>query len=313
MWQIYQARRLPTLRLVALLFCCIWPGFAHAANQAASRTAPLRIVVADEGETTTRIAATLKGRFPEGRVLREVPAADLRDRNAIYVTVGPSALSALLNKEPDGVVIALFTSSQVYRAILEGRPKTRRNASTGIYAEPSPASQLELVSAIFKRRVQVAVLISDNTIYLAPFFAAAAAQFDIDLKVQRLNATDDLTRELNLVREAPVLLAVPDPMIFTSESIRDILVSTYRRNQAVVGFSAAMVRAGALATTYSSVDDIAEQLVEILDAFLATGRLPNPQFPRYWRTTINESVAHSLNIVVDETTRRLSHSPASSQ
>ena len=92
-----------------------------------------------------------------------------------------------------------------------------------------------------------------------------------------------------------------------------ILVSTYRRNQAVVGFSAAMVRAGALATTYSSVDEIAEQLAEILDAYLATGRLRNPQFPRYWRTTINESVARSLDIVVDETTKRLSHSPASSQ
>lgn len=316
MWQIDQALRVPTFRSVALLVCCAWLSFAHAATQAAtqvaSRAVPLRIVVADESEITTSIAATLKARFPEGRVLREVSIADLRDRNAIYVTVGPNALNALLSREPDGIVISLFTSSQAYRAILEGWPKTRRSASTGIYAEPSPASQLELVSAVYKRRVQVAVLISDNTAYLAPVLAAAAAQADIDLKIERLGTADDLTRELNLVREASVLLAIPDPRIFTSESVRDILVSTYRRNQAVVGFSAAMVRAGALATTYSSVDDIAEQFEEILNAFLTTGRLPNPQFPRYWRTTINESVARSLNIVVDRTAKSLSHSPARS-
>ncbi|HUP82311.1 MAG TPA: hypothetical protein VM260_27405, partial [Pirellula sp.] len=82
-----------------------------------------------------------------------------------------------------------------------------------------------------------------------------------------------------------------------------------RSNRALIGFSDSMVKAGALATTYSSTEDIVAQLNEMLVEFDASGRLPDAQFPKYFSVIVNDSVARSLNIPVDEETRSLSKKP----
>ena len=87
------------------------------------------------------------------------------------------------------------------------------------------------------------------------------------------------------------------------------MLTTYRNGQAVVGFSAALVRAGALATTYSEVEEINAQLEELVNDYDGNGRLPEPQFPKYFRTLINEDVARSLNLVVDEIARNFAYRP----
>ena len=41
----------------------------------------------------------------------------------------------------------------------------------------------------------------------------------------------------------------------------------------------------------------------------AAGRLLDAQYPRYWRVAVNESVARSLNVIVDDTVRKLGNRP----
>ena len=106
------------------------------------------------------------------------------------------------------------------------------------------------------------------------------------------------------IGRSEVLLALPDSAVYNPENIRNILLSTYRRKQAVIGFSSDMVKVGALATTYSEIEDINAQVAEMAASFVATGDLPPPQFPRYFRTAINEGVARSLDIAVSDEARR---------
>jgi hypothetical protein len=70
-----------------------------------------------------------------------------------------------------------------------------------------------------------------------------------------------------------------------------------------------MVRAGVLASVYSDVDDIVTHLAGFISEFESTGLLPKPQYPRYFQVKINDSVARSLNVVVDEPTRVFSRKP----
>jgi ABC-type uncharacterized transport system substrate-binding protein len=70
-----------------------------------------------------------------------------------------------------------------------------------------------------------------------------------------------------------------------------------------------MVKSGALATTYSDIEDIDTQLAEMLAAYAASGETPAPQFPRYFKTIINEGVARSLNVPLDDYARRFSRRP----
>ena len=114
--------------------------------------------------------------------------------------------------------------------------------------------------------------------------------------IEELAPGDDINRVLNRIAPNEVLLAMPDSGVYNAENIRNILLSTYRHKQGVIGFSADMVKAGALASTYSDIEDINAQVAEMAAAFVATGELAPPQFPRYFSTIVNEGVARSLDI-----------------
>jgi ABC-type uncharacterized transport system substrate-binding protein len=292
----------------AVFIAIAWARPASAAP--AFRAHDLRIVVSDDGEATKHIIEAIKKRYPSSQVLVGLTGMNTKGRSTIDVAVGPAALSALLANGTDGIIISVFTSSPVYRAILDKAPMVRANNVTAVFAEPSPLDQFQLISKLYKRRVRAGVLVSEKTSYLIPLLSKAARAADIDLSIENVSDGESPTRALNRIVNATVILAVPDSNVYNTDSIRAILDTTYRRNQSVVGFSPSMVRAGVLASTYSDVGDIVAHLAELINEFGGSGLLLGPQFPRYFRVQINDSVARSLNVVVDEPARSFSSKPA---
>lgn len=297
----------------AILLCASisWSGVVNASDL---QKHDFRIAVTDDSEITKRIVDALQKKLPSAKVTIADPKKRIQGkRNTVSIAVGPSAFRALLAQNTDGIVISLFTSSQAYNAILESRPDQYVVPITAIYAEPSPDDQLRLISMLYKKRVGVAVLISDKAAYLKPVLQQVARQKNLDLTFEHISPGDSLNRALNNTASLPVLLAIPDSTIYNAESIRNILITAYRHNQSVIGFSAAFVRAGALASIYSSIDDIVTQVDELIDEYENTGRLPEPRFPKYFSVIVNDDVARSLNIVVDNSTRTFSHKSGGGQ
>jgi hypothetical protein len=226
-------------------------------------------------------------------------------RRLLTIAIGPAGLREAVSKRCDCVVISAFTSSQVYRAIMAraAQAGSQPVASTAVYAEPAPGDQLRLAALLYRRPVRVAAILGLDTAFLRPALEAD--------KVAVLDAGgEDINRLLNQIAQTDVLLALPDSAVYSTESIRNILLSTYRHKQGVIGFSGDMVKAGALATTYSDVEDIGAQVAEIASAYVAGGELAPPQFPRYFRTIVNEGVARSLDLSVSDQVRGFSRRPA---
>ena len=284
----------------ALVLCCV---LLCAAVQARD-IAPLRyrIVTADQSQLTQRIRADLEKRMAQVYGgLRVTQTGGARKR--VVVAVGPAALRQVIARPCDCVVIGAYTSSQVWHAITRGVPRERLLDMTAIFAEPAPADQMQLISLLFKKkRVRVGTLLSRDTLYLRPLLTGVT-----DLQVYEPGA--DLLRVLGNMNQARVLLAMPDQTVYTAENIRNILLATYRLNQAVIGFSADMVRAGALASTYSDLVHINAHIADLAGEYLDTGELAAPQFPRYFSTIVNEGVARSLDVQVDYKVRRVSQHP----
>jgi ABC-type uncharacterized transport system substrate-binding protein len=266
----------------------------------------IKITIADDSDSTKRIVENLQKKFITAQVITNINTINSTKKKVIYIAVGPSALRALLAKNLGSPTISVFTSSQAYRAILENSPKHRHTTVTAIFAEPSPFDQLQLISALYKRRVSVATLISDKNTYLVPMLHRAASRANINLIIERISDEDNINRVLNSVATVPVILALPDSTLYSVENIRNILVTTYRHNQSIIGFSTSLVKAGALASAYSSIEDIVAQLDELINELTVSGRIPEPQFPKYFSVTINDSVAKSLNLVIDDSIRALS-------
>ncbi|MES3023004.1 MAG: hypothetical protein V4857_15645 [Pseudomonadota bacterium] len=294
---------MPLLRGAALLLLCLGATLSPGASASAAAQARFQIVTGDDSALTRRIVKDLQKRlvpvFSDNNV-EEVD--DGLPQRKVYVAIGPVALREAVARKPEGVVIAAFTSAHVWRAVLAEVPRGRKSSVTAIFAEPAPSDQLRLIQLLYKRPVRVSAIVSPDTAFLKPFLQGAA-------EIEDYNVGDDINGALKRIAKAEALLAMPDREVYNTENIRNILLSTYRHNQGVIGFSSDMVKTGALASTYSEIEDINAQIAETAATFIATNELAGPQFPRYFRTIVNAGVARSLKVVLDENVTKFGRRP----
>jgi ABC-type uncharacterized transport system substrate-binding protein len=102
-----------------------------------------------------------------------------------------------------------------------------------------------------------------------------------------------------LLPEADILLALPDPAVYNSRTIQDILLTTYRFRVPMVGFSPAYAKAGALLAMYATPSHIGSQAADIARTVLAGHGLSAPQYARDMDIASNLHVARSLGISLE--------------
>jgi len=292
----------PTRRAILHALAGLVPLLANA--RAWPGAMELRIVTSASNDATAQIVAALSRRFPNAQASEDVRAFASRGGQAIYLAIGPAALQAALGTELSGPVVSAFVSSEAYQRLTAAAPAQRGRALTGVFAEAAPAAQMQLIRRLYRRKVVVGVLLSPSTKHLKPLIERAASEAELTAACVVVEPGTNPVRALSALTSASVLLAVPDPELYNAEVARAILESTYRRRQGVIGFSKAMVSAGTLGAAYASIDDVVAQLGDIVDALMA-GRQVDAQYPQYWRVAINESVARSLDVIVDASARSL--------
>jgi ABC-type uncharacterized transport system substrate-binding protein len=128
-----------------------------------------------------------------------------------------------------------------------------------------------------------------------------AAQFNI-LQESIKQQSDLIPHLTTLLEISDALMAIPDSLVYTRETVQPILLTSYRHQKPVFGFSQSYVRAGALAAVYSTSKQLAKQAAEIsIKSQQASSILPPPQAPKYFSVALNYQVARSLNIqIADE-------------
>ena len=301
------------IRYGLVLFVAIWlecvplGALAQGVARLPSR-AQVFVVTNDETKATESIVSDLLTRLPTAQVLTSgAKGRQKSDKNSIYIPIGPAALRSLVFQNVDGVIVAAFSSHQALMAIKEGAPRSA--LISGVYADPSPSTQMQLAYLLFKKTIRLGVLLSEKTARQVTGIQASASQTGHDLLVEFLEGEDSLNRSINRLTEATAILAIPDDLVYNPDNIRNILVTTYRRNQAVIGFSSALVKAGALASTVSTISDINAQITELVYSYATTGKLPEIQYPKYFNVVVNEGVARSLNILLDDSVRNFSSKP----
>lgn len=295
----------PDARRRALVTLALLDRLAPGRSTAATPV-NLRVILGSPTRQQDDALAAIRRRF--GPFVADAdPYKLLRNpRPTAYVALGAAALQAALAVKLDAPVVSLFASRQAFEHAVE--LGSAGNAATAIHAEPAPDQQMKLIASIYKRPVTVGVLLSSQTAHMEPSLRRAATGSGLSLEVVQVDPGAGLTRSLNRLAGATALLILPDAALYTPTSLRELLESTYRRRLPVIGFSAALVAAGTLASAFTDIDDTVIQLVSLVDQ-IAAGRLPAPRYPAFWRTAVNDNVARSLDVAIDEETRRLGARP----
>ncbi len=193
------------------------------------------------------------------------------------------------------VLRASFHASLKRRAAEEFTTGERRIGA--ILLDQPVRRQLHLSRLLFGRVKRIGIPLGPDSRSLRDQIEHFAQYFELPVEIEDIDAADNLMQRLSrLMDRSDVLLALPDPLIFNRRNIRYILLSTYRKRIPVIGFSQSYVKAGALAASYSSPEQIGRQTAEAIirlrqnPAFELPATLP----PKYFSVAINEQVARSF-------------------
>jgi len=172
--------------------------------------------------------------------------------------------------------------------------------TTAIYAEPPFNRQLMLAQEIFGSGERFGAL-TGSYVPDGPFPAKVT--------LYPLAESPSLNHGLiRLLGDSRALIGTYDPELYSADNIKSILITSYRHNRALIGPSGAYLRAGALASTFSSSDDVAQRLAEVLQVGLTSGEYPAPDYNPYFHVGFNDQVGRSLNLLLpdpDETAARV--------
>ncbi|MGV8991454.1 MAG: ABC transporter substrate-binding protein [Thiobacillus sp.] len=225
-------------------------------------------------------------------------AAHSLNEARLIIAVGVRAadgLSSWSNRTP---VLAVLVPRAWY--IKAGRARLSdggRRSVSAIYLDQPLDRQARLIRLAFPEARRVGVLLSTDQMGLADELEEALRPQRLGLMHATVAEGDRLIAPLEQVlSEANVLLAFPDPLVFNRNTAQSLFLTSYRYRDPVVGYSRSMTRAGAMVSLYSTPSQIGRQAAEWTGNALngATVRLPAPAHPAYFEVSINDQVARSL-------------------
>ncbi len=126
-------------------------------------------------------------------------------------------------------------------------------------------------------------------------------QLGLELNQYRIDASNKLLPVLRrLLRQNDALLMLPRTAIYNRDSLKGVLLTSYRNRKPAISYSPAHVKSGALASIYSSPVDIGRHLAQLVNL-----KLENPaqafashQFARFYSIATNRRVARALGLTL---------------
>lgn len=284
------------LRVAAAL---LWALATHAF------AARVDIVLSEDGAAYAQAAeqirreignrATVQAMTVEAWDTGRTPRADL------VVTLGARAFGAALSASTGSPVLATLLPRVAYDRALRSARTFDAKLASAVWLDQPAARQIALVRFALPDRSRIGVLRGPETEELVTGLRTAARDQRFAFTEEAAATSSDIHPALlRLAPEADALIAVPDASVFNAATIPNILIATYRLQLPVFGFSAAYVRAGALAAVYSTPTQVARQAGDVAARVLASGTLPPAQYSRAFTVAVNSTVARSLGLSIDD-------------
>jgi len=163
-----------------------------------------------------------------------------------------------------------------------------------LWSDPPLDRQLRLVRTVLPQAQRVGVLYGDDSEFLLGELRQAAKPLGLDIVAERWDNTNDSRPLQALLKNSDVLLGLDDPDLYNPKTAKNLLLSSYARQLALIGPNAGFVKAGSLASTYSDQQDWLQILDTLLDRPPASW--PRSLYPQHFKVLSNPQVARSLGI-----------------
>lgn len=284
------ARHTMLIVVLASLFFCIAPVQAE----------PLRVtvVLSEEGGAYQAFSDLLRVKLPVAKfALNTLNIDQALVASDLYIAVGTKAATGMASR--DVPVLNVLVPKTAYEKLPRGSSQHPAPRSA-VFLDQPMERQVALLLAALPATRNVGVLYSSPPQEL-PSVKHLLAEKNVRLHDRAVDGTQSLNDALEaILSESDVLFVLADPVVYNAGTIRNILLTSYRKQIPLIGISQTYVKAGALCAIYSTPDQIAAQTAEVIRHYSESGKLPPAQYPKDFDVSVNTQVARSLDIPVKD-------------
>jgi putative tryptophan/tyrosine transport system substrate-binding protein len=221
----------------------------------------------------------------------------------VWLTLGSDALSRALQRDGRSAVVAALIPRQSFDRIVKAAPRAT-SPVVAVYLDQPLGRQVDFLRLALPNVQKVGALWGPESVSQQAALQATLQARSLQLVSGSFTAGTTLFAALKpVLDEAEVLLAVADPEVYNGTTVSNILLATYRAQLPVVAFSPAYVNAGALLALYSTPRQIGTQAAGLARQLqLGGGAVAASQYPVEFSVAVNEHVARSLGLSLDEAT-----------
>lgn len=259
------------------------------------RAAEVLLTASEDSDSVRSFARELADLRPQDQVrfepLGQLPAPSLLPAATRLILLDPQSLDWRLQDAQGPATLVLRISRLQAAQRLPGTPQPRL---TLLWSDPPGARQLRLIREVLPQVRRVGVLYSQDSRFLLEELRQAARAQGLEIVAEAWDDIGDSRPLQEVLRNSEVLLGLDDPSLYNPKTVKNLLLSSYARQQALIGPNAGFVRAGSLASTYSDQQDWLQTLDQLLDR--PPAQWPRSQYPAAFKVLSNPQVARSLGI-----------------
>jgi hypothetical protein len=259
------------------------------------RAADVLLTGAEDSPGVQAFTRALAEQRPEDTVrfarLADLPAPSrLPDATRLILLDLPSLDWRLQDSEGPATLVLRISRLQAHQRLGNALPLHL----SLLWSDPPPGRQLHLIQALLPQVRRVGVLYGTNSEFLLKELHHAAHRLGLEIVAERWDNTNDSRPLQTLLKNSDVLLGLDDPDLYNPKTAKNLLLSSYARQLALIGPNAGFVKAGSLASTYSDQGDWLAVLDNVLDRPPASW--PRTLYPQRFKVLSNPQVARSLGI-----------------
>lgn len=219
----------------------------------------------------------------------------------LFVALGTQAAQVLASAELRAPVLCTLLPHSSFERVLDQSGRKASSQFSALYLDQPLTRQLELIRLALPDTRRLGLLWGAQSQGQATALKKLTLTRGLELVEASVGRDELLFPGLKSVLEqADVLLALPDPQLYNSSSIQNILLASFRARVPLVAFSPAYVRAGALLAVHVTPTQIGLQAAALSSAVLQGKTLSvTPLHSQDFEVSVNEHVARSLGLTLD--------------
>ncbi|MGF6557942.1 hypothetical protein ABIA48_004322 [Pseudomonas sp. S30_BP2TU TE3576] len=286
------ASRMPTLGRLLAALCLSLCGML---NSLASNAADILLTGAEDTPGVRAFTQALSELRPGDNVrfqaLASLPIPDKLPENIRLILLDLPSLDWRLQDAQGPATLVLRISRLQARQRLNNTLPARLCL---LWSDPPLDRQLRLTRALLPQAQRIGVLYDNHSEFLLNELRQAALPLRLEVVTQRWDDIHDSRPLQALLKNSDVLLGLDDAELYNPQTAKNLLLSSYSRQMALIGPNAGFVKAGSLASTYSDQSDWLAVVDELLDRPPATW--PRTHYPHRFKVASNPQVARSLGL-----------------